>query len=307
MAETFQAVGVRAVALSGETPKEDRRVMLRQYTEGTIDLIANCMVLTEGTDLPRTGCILHCKPTKSATLFEQMTGRGLRLFDGKTKCIIIDVVDVARRHSLMTTPTLYGLPPSLTGKGQTLDQLADEWDELHEKYPQIEDLLNQRLTIEQLRVKASTFNIWDIPSLGALAQIVKLNWMKISEALYQLTYPWEDGKETIQVSPDLLGKWEVSCTIVPREGAKRQRTVAHGIADLPNAMTLAETHVNQERHNVVKLRDKSAPWRGVSASEKQLATLRKFRVPFNPKTLTRGQASDLLDLAFSRIKARGLR
>lgn len=112
VADAFAKTGVRAVALSGMTPREDRRQILADYTAGRLDLIANCAVLTEGTDLPRTSCILHLKPTKSATLYEQMTGRGLRLFPAKDDCLVIDVVDLARRHSLMTVPTLYGLPPA---------------------------------------------------------------------------------------------------------------------------------------------------------------------------------------------------
>lgn len=306
MADLFQTVGVRAVALSGETPKEDRRVLLRQYQDRQVDLIANCMVLTEGTDLPLTGCILHCKPTKSATLYEQMTGRGLRLFDQKTRCVIIDVVDVARRHSLQTLPTLGGLPPGLKGNGETLQQLSDEWDDLQEKYPQLGDLLtSHRLTIEQLRVRASTFDIWSIPDLGVFAETTTLRWMKHGDDTFTLVYPWGDGKETLQVSRDLLGKWEIVCTIRPDDhGPLRQRTIAHGIEHQLAAASLAEAFVGQERRTILKLKDRSAQWRDGQASEKQMATLRKFHVPFDLKTLTKGRASDLLDIAFSRLNGR---
>lgn len=273
---------------------------------GRVMVTGQCMVLTEGTDLPRTGCILHAKPTKSATLYEQMTGRGLRLFGGKDKCIVIDVVDVAKRHSLQVAPSLYGLPPGLIGKGETLDVMADNWDDLLEKHPGLTDLLTTRLSIDQLRVKASTFDIWSIPDLGAFGQHVSMNWIKTAEDVYHLQYPWQDGKETIQISRDLLGKWEIVCTIQPPDHApKRQRTIAHGILDAAAASAMAESFLEQERRNVMKLKDKAAPWRTGGASDKQLATLRKFKVPHNPTTITKGQASDLLDLAFSRMKARG--
>jgi len=79
LAETFRDAKTRALALSGETPKDDRRLTLRQFLDGQIDVITNCQVLTEGTDLPLTSCIVHAKPTKSATAYEQMCGRGLRI------------------------------------------------------------------------------------------------------------------------------------------------------------------------------------------------------------------------------------
>jgi hypothetical protein len=292
----------------GETPKEERREALRQYTAGEIHVLCNAMLFTEGTDLPLTSCILHAKPTKSSTLYIQMSGRGLRLYGGKENCLLIDVVDVARRHALQVAPSLYGLPSGLLGKGETLEELSDEWAELKEKYPQLEDALSQRLTIEQLRIKAQTFDIWSIPDLGAFGQVVSLRWMKTGDDVFQLQYPWQDGKETIQVSRDLLGKWEIVCTIQPPDhGPKRQRTLAHGIIDQAAAANMAESFIEQERRNVVKLKDKSAPWREVLASDKQLATLKKFKVPHNPKTITKGAASDLLDLAFARMKARGAR
>lgn len=305
LADTFIAAGVKAKAVSGETPQEERREALQQYTRGDLDVLCNAMLFTEGTDLPRTSCILHAKPTKSATLYIQMCGRGLRLFEGKSDCILIDVVDIARKHSLQVAPSLYGLPSGLLGKGETLDQMADAWDELHDQYPSLDDLLGQRLTLAQLRVKALTFDIWSIPDLGAFGAGAKLDWMKVGESIYQLNYPWQEGKETIQVSPDLLGKWEIVCTLQPPDHApKRQRTIAHGILDVESARMMAESYIEQDRRNVLKLKDKSAAWRGDPPTPKQLATLAKFKVPHNP-TITKGQASALLDLAFSRMKGRG--
>ncbi len=47
-------------------PKEERRAILGSFLAGQgPQVITNCMVLTEGTDLPRTSCILHAKPTRS--------------------------------------------------------------------------------------------------------------------------------------------------------------------------------------------------------------------------------------------------
>jgi superfamily II DNA or RNA helicase len=169
MAETFRADGVPAEAISGETPREDRRAILERYRRGTVEVLCNCMVLTEGTDLPRTRCILHAKPTKSATLYEQMTGRGLRLYEGKPDCIVIDIVDVARRHSLQTAPVLYGLPPGLMAKGEDLEKLQAALEEFRDKYPTLDVdslLATGRLTLEQLQAKASTFDIWKVPDLG---------------------------------------------------------------------------------------------------------------------------------------------
>lgn len=68
--------------------------------------------MTEGTDIPCVDCILLGRPTRSNTLFQQMFGRGLRLFPGKENCLLVDFVDNFKRSGsagLVTVPTLLGL------------------------------------------------------------------------------------------------------------------------------------------------------------------------------------------------------
>jgi superfamily II DNA or RNA helicase len=323
LASEFRLAGVRAQALSGETPRDERRTLLEQYRQGQIDVITNCMVLTEGTDLPLTRCILHTKPTKSATLYEQMTGRGLRLFAGKDHCVVIDVVDIARRHSLQAAPVLYGLPPGIKTAGESLESLEAAIAAMVEEHPMF-DLQQaladgRRLTLGQLHATAVSFDVWSVPSLGAFAEVLRLNWIKIRGDEYRLVYPWADGTETLSVQKDMLGHYEIVTTFQPaipsgppyqnaqRYGnmhvplpARRQRTLVAQIPEALAALTLAEAFVAQERGSVSRLRDREAKWRGRPASRKQLAALRRMRVPHNPATVTMGKASDLIDLAKSR-------
>ena len=114
-------------------------------------------------------------------------------------------------------------------------------------------------------------------------------------------YPWADGTETLIVAKDLLGHYDVSCTLRPRDGgAVRQRTLAAQVLSADEAAGLAEAFVFSERQSVMKLKAKDAPWRQRPASDKQMALLRYKRVPFDPKTLTMGGASSLIDLANAR-------
>jgi superfamily II DNA or RNA helicase len=304
LAAKFNRYGINAAAVSGDTPKDERRSHLADFQAGHLDVLCNCMVLTEGTDLPRAACILHAKPTKSATLYEQMTGRGLRLFPGKAECVVIDLVDVARKHSLQTAPVLYGLPPALLAKGQTLEQLSDGLEELINKQPGFDigqALDGRHLTLAALQAAASTFDIWTIPELGSFGVGRVMNWIKVDAETYRLRYPWADGTEVLQVSKDLLGKWEVVITLSPRDHApKRQRTLATGILFEGVAGEIAERFLLQDRRAVMKLKDREASWRSRPASDKQLALLMRLRVPLIPKDCTMGAASDLIDLAQAR-------
>lgn len=304
LADAFAQAGVRARAISGDTPTDSRRQILHDFQAGHLDLLANCMILTEGTDLPRTGCILHARPTKSATLYEQISGRGLRLFPGKTSCIIIDLVDVARRHSLQTAPVLYGLPPGVSLRGESLDDAAERLDRLRAGHPSLDIdrvMAGGRMTLAQLQASASTFDIWSVPALGAFGAGRAMNWIKIGDDRYRLQYPWGDGTEIIEVAKDLIDKWAISLTLKPANGAaKRQRTLAADVVSADAAAGLAEAFILQERRSVMKLKDKDAAWRKRPASPKQLALLKRLRVPRIPDRCTMGAASDLIDLAQAR-------
>ena len=82
--EEFVKSGVRAEHIDGSTPKPERDASLARLASGEIELITNCMVLSEGWDMPEVGCCILARPTKKMGLYRQMIGRVLRPAPGKT-------------------------------------------------------------------------------------------------------------------------------------------------------------------------------------------------------------------------------
>jgi superfamily II DNA or RNA helicase len=99
--DEFIKAGVRAEHIDGATPKPERDAALSRLASGETELIANCMVLTEGYDLPSLGCIVLARPTKQIGLFRQMAGRGLRPAPNKQNLILIDHSGAVYRHGLL--------------------------------------------------------------------------------------------------------------------------------------------------------------------------------------------------------------
>jgi superfamily II DNA or RNA helicase len=93
--------GVRAEHVDGGTPKDERDAILGRLASGGTEVVCNCMVLTEGFDLPAIGCIVLARPTKQLGLFRQMAGRGLRPEPGKSNLILIDHSGAVFRHGLL--------------------------------------------------------------------------------------------------------------------------------------------------------------------------------------------------------------
>src|SRR5205085_9283100 len=76
---------------------------------GELEVLANCAVLTEGYDEPRTDGIVMARPTKSRALYTQCVGPGTHRHTDKDDCLILDVVGATEMHSLVTVPSLFGL------------------------------------------------------------------------------------------------------------------------------------------------------------------------------------------------------
>ena len=88
--DEFVASGVRAEHIDGTTPMDERDATLARLASDEIEVVTNCMVLTEGWDMPSLGCLILARPTKQMGLYRQMIGRGLRPAEGKSNCIVID-------------------------------------------------------------------------------------------------------------------------------------------------------------------------------------------------------------------------
>ena len=112
IAEIYQKNGIKAIAISSKTPDKDREEILERFIntqtggkkplkEGDIQVIVNVSLFDEGLDCPDVEFIQMARPTLSLSKYLQMVGRGLRAYDGKKYCLILDNVGNYR---------LFGLP-----------------------------------------------------------------------------------------------------------------------------------------------------------------------------------------------------
>ena len=90
VSEKLARMGIDCPFVTGETPDAERAALLAGFSRGDFSAIANVGILTEGWDCPRCDCIALLRPTQSAALYVQMVGRGLRLHDGKSDCLVLD-------------------------------------------------------------------------------------------------------------------------------------------------------------------------------------------------------------------------
>jgi superfamily II DNA or RNA helicase len=101
MVMTAQLVneGLNAKHLDGETPKHERRMILKWFKDTPNAILCNVGVLTTGFDEPSVQTIILYRATKSLPLFLQMVGRGSRVIPNlKEEFTILDFGNNIREH-----------------------------------------------------------------------------------------------------------------------------------------------------------------------------------------------------------------
>jgi ribonuclease E len=96
--EAFVAAGLKAKAVSGETPKRELAGILARYERGEIDVLINAQLLAEGWNSPRATVCVHLAPTASKRIYQQRVGRVTRRHPGKEAGLVVDFVHPATKH-----------------------------------------------------------------------------------------------------------------------------------------------------------------------------------------------------------------
>lgn len=98
MAEAFMRAGINAEAVTSQTPIERRRGAPTRLAAGEVTVLCTCDLYNEGIDIPSVDTLLFLRPTQSPVVFQQQLGRGLRLYDKKDSCVVIDLVGRHREN-----------------------------------------------------------------------------------------------------------------------------------------------------------------------------------------------------------------
>jgi len=86
------------VVTSVDTDKQECQAIIGAFKRQEIKYLVNVAKLTTGFDAPHVDVVALLRTTESVGLLQQMIGRGLRLFDGKEDCLILDYAENLERH-----------------------------------------------------------------------------------------------------------------------------------------------------------------------------------------------------------------
>ncbi len=76
--QKYQDAGYTAEHIDGNTPRDERKAILKRFSDGVTTILCNVGIATEGTDIPSCEFVQLARPTMSLSLFLQMVGRSCR-------------------------------------------------------------------------------------------------------------------------------------------------------------------------------------------------------------------------------------
>lgn len=269
-ADAMNAAGIVCDVITGETPKEDRELSYKKFAAGDVQVLANCMVLTEGFDAPHAEVAVIARPTQSAPLYTQMVGRVLRPFPGKIDALVLDVVGIAGAHQLRT---LKDLTKIAVKPGESIVEAKDRLAAEQETAIEREKIVGERKS-RQVEMFAASHSVWLQTRGGTWFIPVR-------------------GGSIVLWSPD-----GSTYSVGKKMGRNGGEWLFRGLNSLEIAMAWGEQAANNIDPTVAS---KDRAWRRSKPSEAQLDLAIRFRLaPVEELTaMRRGAVSDLLSIHFA--------
>lgn len=260
-----------AVAVTAKTKNRDE--LIKKFTNREIPVLVNCMIFTEGTDMPLVETVMIARPTINSSLYTQMVGRGLRLYPGKEKLTLIDLVGTTGRANLCTAPSLLGINLNTVP--------ASKQDEIIGDLFELPDLITKKSDCP-----ASWIRNVEIVNLWAKEQEYNthgVNYFKMPNGDMVVSIP----KKKIRIpAQDELGK-----TTIGGQKMSMQRALDKVFLYLQEEYPQYEYIWNVE--NMKK-------WGKYPASEKQIESIKRFMKDFDTENLNKMQATQILNRLFYR-------
>jgi len=175
---------------------KDRAEVLDEFENGDLNCLINCMLFTEGTDIPCIETVIWARPTQSDTLYTQAVMRGARLFPGKESMLLIDCVSSSSNCSLCSAPSLLGVET---------DDVRDK-SKLEGDLFEIPDFIEEALDTPGQWIKnVKTFDLW---ARKKKHKTHGVNYFKYADGRMNVSLP---NNKWIEIScPDSLSRAKIT-------------------------------------------------------------------------------------------------
>ena len=258
-----------AVAVTSNT--QNRQELIRKFTNREIPVLVNCMIFTEGTDMPLVETVMIARPTSNSSLYTQMVGRGLRLYPGKEKLTLIDLVGTTGKCNLCTALSLLGIDLETVPKSKR-DEIQGDLFDLPDLILELSD------TPESWIRNVEYVNLW---AKEQEYNTHNVNWFKMPNG-------------------DLVCTLKNYRLIIPAQDKLGETNLYGKKMKMQEALDLAYMYLLEKHSNEKYIWDtrQIKKWGKTEATDKQKNIIKRMCKEFDTSELTKSQASQILNRLF---------
>jgi hypothetical protein len=230
------------------------------------------------------------KANKLAALFGPDANIGI-----KRDCIVIDLVDNCTRNSLITLPTLMGLPNTTDLQGKSMVWAVKQLEDAQKEFPHVD--FSKLPDVSKLNQFIQEVNLFDVSYADEIKADSTLSWHAAATGGYVLLLPSRNEivngeqaviRESVTIKQNLLDKWEMS-TRLDNKNYKAERDT------LADVLKVADNLILTKRKDAFRLVKQEQAWHNEPATEAQKKTLKRFMKGKQiPVDLNKGKASRLI-------------
>jgi len=300
IADALSASGRSVGLIHGGLPNGERRAVLDAFRADSVQILANCMVLTEGFDEPAADCLVLARPTRSLGLYIQMAGRVLRPYPGKSDALILDVVGATRHHALVSGIELFGEGSPKARKDP--DELGDDdltdsdLDEGQQDARHVLGAASGPLVATEVDLFAGSAMAWLRTRAGVFFLPAGDRYIAILPGAPRTQEQWMAAWSGLG-----YGFTGYDVVSMHKDRLYTERTIVSGVEDLSYAMAWAEGDITPTERTVA-VRERS--WRAHVPSVKMTAFAQRLGLSVSPSARA-GEVSNMITLALANRRIDG--
>lgn len=295
IADALSASGRAVGLIHGALPQTERKAVLSDYRAGNTQILANCMVLTEGFDEPAADCVVLARPTKSQGLYIQIAGRVLRPYPGKADALILDVVGATKLHGLVAGIDLFGEAPK--EPKDPSDEYQEDPDELDEGQQDARQALgvDGPLVSTEVDLFAASSSRWLRTRAGVFFIPAGDRYIAILPSPPQSPDQWADhfaGRG---------GLWGYDVVTMHKNQLRTEKAIVRAVPDLSYAMAWAEGDVTPHEKMTAA---KDRTWQARPPTDKMRKLAEQLHI-YIPPGARMGEVSNMITLALATKRIDG--
>lgn len=178
IAETMSNKGIPTMIIHSKM-EFDRDTVIRAYKSGMFRCIVNVNVLTTGFDDPSIDLIALLRPTQSPVIHVQTIGRGLRVFDGKPHCLILDFAGNTERLGPINDIHIVEKKKKGDQPGEPITKRCPECDTIHHAAVRVCEHCGYKFQFKSA-LKASS------GGAAVIAGVNKSGWFTVENITYKI-------------------------------------------------------------------------------------------------------------------------